>query len=123
MHNILLQIAEQKKKDLIAQMIAVPIEVLAQKNPNFPSRKNLFKRSIAQAGNFGLIAEIKLASPTSGQLGTVDQLLQRAKQYEEAGATAISLVTEKHFFKGSTDFVQKIKQTVSVPILQKDFDL
>src|SRR5689334_19541497 len=109
MSNLLTQIMEQKRKELIRQMGNISVEKLMVTLPAFPPRKHLFKRSIAQAENMGIIAEIKFASPTNGKLGEQSELIERAKQYEEAGATAISLVTEKYFFNGHTDFIQKIK--------------
>lgn len=68
-----------------------------------------------------LIAEIKFASPTNASLGKTEDLLSRAKEYERSGADAISLITERHFFKGDVTFVSQIKHGVSLPVLQKDF--
>src|SRR3989344_3114176 len=72
-------------------------------------------------GKLALIAEIKLASPSEPYLGSENDLIERAKAYEEAGADAVSIVTEKHFFKGDPLFVVKIKESVGIPVLQKDF--
>lgn len=68
-----------------------------------------------------IIAEIKLASPTHKHLGNEDEIVNRARQYEQAGANAISVITEKNIFKGDVRFIAEIKQVVSLPILQKDF--
>lgn len=72
-------------------------------------------------GNIALIAEIKFASPTEPSLGTRSDLTRRAKQYEQAGADAISLIAQPHVFKGDMADVTKVKKTVSLPILVKDF--
>lgn len=72
-------------------------------------------------GPLAIIAEIKLASPTHKHLGNEDEIINRAKQYEQAGADAISVITEKNIFKGDPSFIAEIKQAVSLPILQKDF--
>lgn len=72
-------------------------------------------------GKVAIIAEIKLASPSEGVLGTADDIIIRARQYEQAGADAISIVTEKYLFHGETEFVGRIKKAISLPVLQKDF--
>ena len=72
-------------------------------------------------GKVAIIAEIKLASPSEGVLGTADDITARVRQYEQAGADAISIVTEKYLFHGETEFVGRIKKEVSLPVLQKDF--
>lgn len=68
-----------------------------------------------------VIAEIKFASPTDPNLGRRSDLINRAKQYEQAGADAISLIVEPHIFKGDLSDVAKVKKYVSLPILVKDF--
>lgn len=85
--------------------------------------KVLFLKSLLnlKIGDIGLIAEIKLASPSEGILGTADDISTRVRQYEQSGADAISIVTEKYFFHGETEFVGRIKKEVSLPVLQKDF--
>ena len=105
MHNILLEIIKKKQED-----------VLAQKKNN-----TMFREKILSAKDIAIIAEIKFSSPTSPSLGKPTELLQRAKEYEMSGAIAISIITEKYFFKGDPAFVTKIKKTVRLPILQKDF--
>lgn len=72
-------------------------------------------------GDIAIIAEIKFASPTEPRLGARENLIGRAKQYEQAGADAISLIVEPHIFKGDLSDVLKVKKTVSLPILVKDF--
>jgi len=105
MHNILVSIVEKKKRDLEQQ-----------KEKNIPSFRNLFSRE-----KIGLIAEVKFASPTHTNLGSHEELLKRVKAYKEAGASAISLITEKYYFKGDGTFVEQVKNEVSLPVLQKDF--
>lgn len=70
---------------------------------------------------FAIIAEIKFASPTNPNLGSPEDLLDRAREYQKAGADAISIITEKHIFKGDIEFVRQVKKVVNIPILQKDF--
>ncbi len=68
-----------------------------------------------------IIGELKFASPSVGVIGLSEELLSRAKAYEDAGIDAISVITEEHFFHGKPEFVSKVKKIVGIPVLQKDF--
>lgn len=73
-------------------------------------------------GDIGLIAEVKLASPTEGKLGEKVDILNRLQEYQNAGADAVSIITENKTFRGSLDLVVIVKRSTSdLPILQKDF--
>ena len=120
MHNILLEIIEKKKQDLLEQRQQISVQALKENTENFFS-EDLFKKNIVNAQGVALIAEIKFASPTNPHLGSSSDLLERVKQYEHAGADAISVITEKHFFKGDPAFVTQVKKIVTLPVLQKDF--
>lgn len=126
MNNVINQILEKTKEEVQKRKNAY-----SSREPAKPENREVrttgvldFARTIKNAAEkkgVAFIAEIKLASPSEPSLGSVDEIIERAKQYEEAGVDAISVVTEKHFFKGDPSFVAKIKQAVSVPVLQKDF--
>ncbi len=79
--------------------------------------------SLFKAEKLGVIAEIKRASPSKGDIRTeVDPSVQ-AKEYERAGAAAISVLTDTHFFKGEMEDLARVREEVSIPILCKDFIL
>ena len=83
-----------------------------------------FKKSILnpRSGDIGLIAEVKLSSPIEGELGKKVDILSRLLEYQNAGADAISIITESRIFKGSLDLVTTVKKSaLGLPILQKDF--
>lgn len=83
-----------------------------------------FKQCILnpKIGDVGLIAEIKLASPTEGKLGEKVDILNRLQEYQNAGADAVSVITENKTFRGSLDLVATVKRsTLNLSILQKDF--
>ncbi|PSL40524.1 indole-3-glycerol phosphate synthase [Planomicrobium soli] len=69
----------------------------------------------------GVISEIKRASPSKGDIHTTVDIVAQAKKYEEAGAAAISVLTDETYFKGSIDDLRLVAQAVSVPVLCKDF--
>ena len=68
-----------------------------------------------------LIAEIKKASPSKGRLLADGDIVQIAKTYEQAGASAVSILTDEKFFSGSIADVKQISTEISLPVLRKDF--
>ena len=81
----------------------------------FPFKKALMGDDIA------IIAEVKKASPSKGLISEDFDYLNIAREYEQAGASALSVLTEPYFFMGSDDYLKEISQEVNVPVLRKDF--
>lgn len=81
----------------------------------FPFETVLLRQTI----NF--ICEVKKASPSKGLIAQEFPFLEIAKEYEQAGAAAISVLTEPDYFLGSDEFLVQIQKAVSIPILRKDF--
>ena len=71
--------------------------------------------------DFNFICEVKKASPSKGIIAEHFPYLDIAKEYEVAGAAAISVLTEPNFFKGDKKYLQDIASTVKIPVLRKDF--
>ena len=71
--------------------------------------------------DFNFICEVKKASPSKGIIAEHFPYLDIAKEYEVAGAAAISVLTEPDFFKGNKKYLQEIASTVKIPVLRKDF--
>lgn len=107
MNNILEEIITNKKRE---------IKETTETGRNFLER--IRKQG---SGDVGLIAEIKLASPTAGVLGREEDVVARSVIYEIEGADAISVVTDGKYFGGNMDLVRKIKKAVLLPVLMKDF--
>ena len=84
-------------------------------NMEFPFREALKDPQIA------IISEVKRASPSKGLIAENFDYIEIAKEYEQAGASAISVLTEPYFFQGSNDYLKEITQVVSIPVLRKDF--
>ena len=80
--------------------------------------KNLIK---IKKKRFNLIAEIKKSSPSKGEICKKFNLLEIAKNYEQAGASCLSILTEKNYLSGKISYLQKVKNEVKIPILRKDF--
>ncbi len=79
-----------------------------------------FKKALS-GDEISIIAEVKRASPSKGMIVEDFDYVFIARDYEDAGASAISVLTEPYFFKGSNDYLKEISQNVSIPILRKDF--
>ena len=88
---------------------------LMEVNDEFPFKKALSGEEIS------IIAEVKKASPSKGVIVEDFDYLAIAKDYEVAGASAISVLTEPYFFMGSDDYLKEIAQNVDIPVLRKDF--
>jgi indole-3-glycerol phosphate synthase len=70
-----------------------------------------------------IIAEIKRASPSKGDLGMGWDPLKLAQIYQDHGAAALSVLTEVHYFKGDPEFIRQMRPVIRLPILRKDFIL
>lgn len=68
-----------------------------------------------------IIAEIKIKSPSEGIINNSLNLIQIARDYESAGADALSILTDKKYFGGSIQVLKNIRESVSIPVLRKDF--
>lgn len=94
---------------------------LADVTPRVPAERGRLSRSLSSR-MFGVIAESKQRSPSAGVLeqGVYDPAA-RARLYEEAGAAAMSVLTEPEFFGGSLEHLRAARAATSLPLLRKDF--
>ena len=116
MHNKLIQIIEAKQKE-VARLKGVTLWGMDNELPSLRD----FKAAISVPGRINLIAEIKFASPSAGLIHEETNPCPIGRIYEDVGAAAISLLTDKEFFNGDLENLPLLKRAVSVPILRKDF--
>lgn len=84
------------------------------------SKRSLYTRFF-QSEKMNIISEIKRASPSKGDININIDPVQQAKEYEQSGADAISVLTDEPFFKGTMKDLEAVRQAVEVPVLCKDF--
>jgi indole-3-glycerol phosphate synthase len=83
--------------------------------------RSAFKKNISRPHHINLIAEIKKASPSKGILRGDFNPVKIAVTYQANGASAISVLTDERFFEGRLEYIKKVKENVSLPVLRKDF--
>ena len=91
------------------------ILLVGKDNNKFRFEKAIKEKPIA------FICEVKKASPSKGLIAKDFDYVNIAKDYEMAGASAISVLTEPEFFKGSNTYLKEISENVQIPLLRKDF--
>ncbi|WP_336659246.1 indole-3-glycerol phosphate synthase TrpC [Leucobacter sp. USHLN153] len=77
--------------------------------------------ALAPADHIKVIAEVKRASPSRGDLAEIPEPQDLATQYEAGGASAVSVLTEQRKFKGSLADLEAVRKAISIPVLRKDF--
>ena len=82
-----------------------------------------FRSNLFHPGQVTVIAECKAASPTAGTIADKYDPVAQAKLYEKGGAGAISVLTDREFFRGCLEDMKKVRAAVRVPVLRKDFIL
>ena len=121
--NILDEIIEQKKRE-VAQL---PARLIAAGDLRDAMLEHGERRDFISAlknprvGNISLIAEVKKASPSMGVICKDFDPVRIAKEYEAAGASCLSVLTDEKFFQGSLDYLRQIRAAVKIPLLRKDF--
>ena len=109
---------EKRVKEAKAKL---PLSDLQQQVERMPIMKDFPFEQALQELDFNFICEVKKASPSKGIIAEDFPYLDIAKDYEMAGAAAISVLTEPDFFLGSPQYLQEIAEAVHIPVLRKDF--
>lgn len=118
---ILQEIAERTRQRVAEEKSAVPLSEMKKRALDIsPDTGFPFKKALA-APDISFICEVKRASPSKGMIAEDFPYLDIARDYEAAGAAAISCLTEPFWFKGSDRYLSEIAAAVKIPVLRKDF--
>lgn len=119
---ILDALAESARKRVEAAKERLPIDELKARIKESPVRREAFafEKALKSRG-ISFICELKKASPSKGEIAHVFPYREIAAEYEEAGADAISVLTEPKYFKGSDLYLKEVSGIVGIPVLRKDF--
>src|SRR3984885_6204148 len=121
--NILDKIVEEKKNEVEK----LPARLIAAGDLSDAMLEHGERRDFPAAlrkprhGDIALIAEVKKASPSAGIICENFDPVKIAKEYEAAGASCLSVLTDEKFFQGSLDHLRQIRAAVKLPLLRKDF--
>ncbi len=109
------RVKQEKERQSLEEIKAQAFSLDAR--TGFPFEKML------RADGVSFICEVKKASPSKGVIVRDFPYLDIARAYEQAGARAISVLTEPEFFQGSSQYLPEIRQAVQIPLLRKDFTI
>lgn len=123
MSDFLDKAMEQRREDVQRQMKRVPMETMQRAASQVLEHRSLMDclRRKGPGRKPVIIAEMKKASPSAGVIVEKYDPVSIAKQYEQGGAMALSVVTEPHFFLGSNSHLEDVRKNTKLPILRKDF--
>lgn len=116
---ILDDIVAAKRLDLKMEALAVPLPQLERKAREAEPALD-FRAALASPG-LSVIAEVKRASPSAGVIAEAFDPAGIARVYEDGGAAAVSVLTERHWFLGSNRDLRRVREEVRIPVLRKDF--
>jgi indole-3-glycerol phosphate synthase len=117
--SILENILENTRQEVVVSKKIMPLQQLKEM-PGFQRNSFPFSKAIRHE-EVSIIAEIKKASPSKGIIRNDFDHYTLAREYENNGAVAISMLTDKKYFQGNIRFISDIRSSSSLPILRKDF--
>jgi len=117
---ILDEIIENKSSEVEISKTSLPLEQIQEQIKDALPSRNFFD-AINPKGELKIISEVKHASPSKGVFREDFDPVQIAKSYSAGGASAISVLTDEKYFRGSLSFLKNIRAEVDTPLLRKDF--
>ncbi len=118
--TILDELAELSRNRVREDKQNKPLDQLKKEVLAMPAMDFRFEKAL-RTDDIAFICEVKKASPSKGIIAPDFPYIEIARQYEIAGASCISVLTEPHYFKGKNEYVTEITERVSLPVIRKDF--
>ena len=121
--DILKKIVARKQEEIAESIKRLPIEKMIELANSADTPRGFFNSlsKKVKERQSGIIAEIKKASPSKGVLRENFEPVGIAKSYEDAGASCLSILTDRDFFQGDPLYLIKARAAVSIPVIRKDF--
>lgn len=123
--GFLREVIEKKQADIAKSQARIPLSAIREEAEVMPPPPADFLTAVAAgtADAVGIIAEIKKASPSKGDIRPGLDVAEYVRKYTKAGARAISVLTEPHFFSGSLQDLERACRSTELPVLRKDFTI
>lgn len=121
MSDVLAQIVADKRIEVARAQQHTPLQAVQEQALTTEEPRNFFAALTRPFDTLRVIAEVKRKSPSAGVIRDDFDPVAIAQQYQEAGAAAISCLTDEKYFGGSLDHIAQIKAAVDLPVLRKDF--
>lgn len=115
------RILAHKREELTAARRVRPAQALSRAAEAHPEPVRGFARALRGAPQPRIVAEVKRRSPSRGEIRTTFDPVECATAYERGGAAAISVLTDERFFGGHLSYLAKLRASVALPLLRKDF--
>lgn len=121
--DVLKRILARKAEEIAERSLGVEMTSLAKQAEKMPPTRGFVRRLQGDigAGRPGVIAEIKRASPSKGLIREDFDVPELARSYERAGASCLSVLTDRDFFQGHDEFLVQAREATQLPVLRKDF--
>lgn len=118
--SVLDEIIRHKRRELCSRWRDSDLSELEAKAKAAPACRDFFGALKAQAGE-AIVAEVKKAAPSAGELKPQVNAADQARKYAQGGAAALSVLTDNRYFGGGLEDLKAVRAEVDLPILQKDF--
>ncbi len=115
------EIIEHKKNEVKNEKLLHSKSEIKDLISKIDKPRNFYEKLSKKNSSFGIIAEIKKASPSKGIIRKNFDPIQIAIEYNTNSANCLSVLTDKFFFQGDNSYIQKVKEVVQLPVLRKDF--